>query len=142
MLAILANGSAELSIVLVDDERMRRLNREYRGIDRPTDVLAFAQTEGESGPPTTPLLLGDVVVSVPTAMRQAHVHSRALLDELTTLLAHGLLHLFGYDHATRTGETAMTAQTKRLCLAAEPRRRATEPRRVAAPGAPPAEPIR
>jgi rRNA maturation RNase YbeY len=74
---------------------MRRLNRHYRGIDRTTDVLAFAAREGP-GPPSP--LLGDVVVSVPRANRQAERFGASLDHEMTKLLVHGVLHLLGYDH--------------------------------------------
>lgn len=88
-------ASSELSIELIGDGRMRRLNREYRGKDRTTDVLAFAMRESGSPDGT---LLGDVVISVPTASRQAKEHGRALDEELAWLLVHGVLHLCGYDH--------------------------------------------
>lgn len=84
-------GASGLSVLVVDDRTIRRLNREWRRKDRPTDVLSFEQ-DRRSG------LLGDVVISLDTARRQAAEGSRALSDELTRLLAHGLLHLLGHDH--------------------------------------------
>jgi probable rRNA maturation factor len=80
--------------VLTDDERITELNRTYRGVDGPTDVLAFSLHEGAEEN-----LLGDVVVSVETARRQADEHGQSLDDEVEMLLVHGLLHLLGYDHA-------------------------------------------
>lgn len=86
---------AELSLVLVGDRRMRRLNRHYRGISRPTDVLAFPMQEGP-GPACS--LLGDVVIALPTAARQAAFAGHSLDQEVVLLLIHGVLHLVGYDH--------------------------------------------
>lgn len=111
----------ELSVALVDDATIQALNRDFRGQDRPTDVLAFAMREGEAMPeprPGEPELLGDVVISVDTARRQASERGRPLLDELTMLLAHGLLHLLGYDHATKAEEKVMSARTRELEQAA------------------------
>ncbi len=129
MVAALGLEDAELSIALVDDPCIQELNRDYRDIDRPTDVLAFAMAEGEEGeerdpvvvPEGLPTLLGDVVISVPTARRQARRLGRPLLDELTTLLGHGLLHLLGLDHATRADERAMKERTAELEEAARQR---------------------
>ena len=120
---------SELSVALVDDDTIQRLNRDYRGKDSPTDVLAFAMSEGEAlvEMEGEPLLLGDVIISVPTAERQARRRKRPLLDELTMLLAHGLLHLLGYDHDTDETEREMTALTREL-------ERAAVTRRVAASG--------
>lgn len=95
VLQAVGEASSELSVELVGDGRMRRLNREYRKKDRTTDVLAFAMRESGSPDGT---LLGDVVISVPTARRQANAHGRALDEELAWLLVHGVLHLCGYDH--------------------------------------------
>jgi probable rRNA maturation factor len=109
---------AELSIVLTDDDQIQKLNRIYRKKNRPTDVLAFAQREGELGAQAG-RLLGDVVVSIPTARRQAAQRGEALGAELTMLLAHGLLHLLGWDHQTDAADRRMRKETVRLCHAAE-----------------------
>ena len=96
-----APASSEASVVLTDDERIAELNKTYRAVDGPTDVLAFSQREGEESFPEEPEenLLGDVVISVETARRQADEHGNSLDDEVEMLLVHGLLHLMGYDHA-------------------------------------------
>lgn len=86
---------AEVSVVLIGDRRMRRLNLHYRGVDSTTDVLAFSLREA-GGPPSP--LLGDVVISVPMAARQAAERGHSLDHELATLLTHGILHLLGFDH--------------------------------------------
>lgn len=83
--------------MFVDDEAMRELNRRFRGLDRTTDVLSFSMQEGpDSG--INPGLLGDVVVSLDTARRQAERRGISLEKEVDVLLIHGVLHLLGYDH--------------------------------------------
>lgn len=118
MLEALQLSDVEVSIVLTGDDQIQKLNRIYRKKDRPTDVLAFAQREGEHGD-TAGGLLGDVIVSVPTALRQAREAHRDLVAELTMLLAHGVLHLLGWDHETPGKDRRMRAETQRLCDAAE-----------------------
>jgi probable rRNA maturation factor len=121
MLAELELGTSELSILLTSDEGIRLLNREHRGKDRPTDVLSFPQNEFRR--PLVPrrgqnlAVLGDVILSIDTAARQARGRRRPLLDEIRFLLAHGLLHLLGYDHATLEEKKVMTARTRALVRA-------------------------
>lgn len=122
MLAYLGLTGAELSVALVDDAVIHALNRDFRGKDKPTDVLAFAMEEGTATPSAGgPRLLGDVIVSVETAQKQAKRRRRPLLDELTMLLAHGLLHLLGYDHQSDDEERIMVAKTRELERAATAR---------------------
>jgi probable rRNA maturation factor len=103
-----------LSILLVDDKKIRALNRRWRKIDRPTDVLAFAQREGEMAETDDPLL-GDIVISVPRAEDQAKDHGHSLEQELDLLLTHGLLHLLGFEHVKGGGEAKkMKALEKKL----------------------------
>lgn len=118
MLAALGVEDSELSILLCDDSTIRELNRRYRKKNRATDVLAFPMQEGP-GPQFAQGLLGDVVISLPTARRQAAAHDRAIVDEVTFLLAHGLLHLLGHDHATARQEREMNARTEALMAAVE-----------------------
>jgi probable rRNA maturation factor len=94
-----------IALVFGGDRLLRRLNRDYRGQDRPTDVLSFPGPGGEEG-------LGDVVISVETAGRNAHRLGRTLAQELDVLALHGLLHLLGYDHETDDG--AMDRLERRL----------------------------
>ncbi len=96
---------------------MQKLNRFYRGKNRPTDVLAFPQREGAYAEHAG-RLLGDVVLSVPTARRQARSRNVELRTELAMLLAHGLLHLLGWDHRTDAEDRRMRKETARLCEAA------------------------
>ncbi len=120
MLAFLEKDDAELSVAFVDDATIHELNREYRHKDKPTDVLAFAMSEGEHGD-VSGHVLGDVIISVPTAKRQAKAAKKTLLDETTMLLAHGLLHLLGWDHETASKDKAMRAETDRLIAASAAR---------------------
>ena len=102
---------SELSLSLVADPEMHALNRAHRGKDRPTDVLAFAQGEGDGGAPEG--LLGDVVISVDTARRQARTARHPLGREAERLLVHGLLHLLGYDHERSAREAARMKRKER-----------------------------
>jgi len=120
---------AELSFVVVDDERIRGLNREWRGYDEATDVLAFGLSElskpaadGEEfvpfpREPSGKLHLGEVVISLQTAQRQALDHSRPIEEELRHLLIHGILHLLGYDHAEPEEESLMRGREVELLAA-------------------------
>jgi len=117
MLAALQLPRADLSVLLCDDATIHALNRDYRKKDKPTDVLAFAMREGDYAELAGDML-GDVIISLDTAARQARDKKHPLERELTMLLAHGLLHLLGYDHATRVEERRMTARTDALIAAA------------------------
>ena len=97
ILNALAYPESELSVVLVDDEEMSSLNWQYRGRQGTTNVLAFAMREGEFGE-ISPELLGDVIISLPTAQRQAEEAGIALDAMISRLLVHGILHLVGFDH--------------------------------------------
>jgi len=121
MLQALRMEEAELSVLLCDDATIHELNRDYRGKDRPTDVLAFAMNEGEGGG-LHPHLLGDVVISIDTTRRQARERGATIVAEATFLLAHGLLHLLGYDHRTEDELRVMMALTDGLRAAATRRR--------------------
>ncbi len=89
----------ELSIVITDDDRIQALNSQYRGIDSPTNVLAFPMQEGEFSD-ISPGLLGDLVISCDTAEREADDVGITLTERLSQLLIHGTLHLVGFDHET------------------------------------------
>ena len=107
----------ELSVLLCDDACMRELNRVYRGLDRTTDVLSFSMAEGHAvgASHPGPELLGDVVISVETAARNAERRETDAMDEIKALLVHGVLHLLGYDH---TGPRE-AARMRRAALEAE-----------------------
>jgi probable rRNA maturation factor len=119
MVELLQLRNCEISFVLTDDKRIHQLNKIYRDKDRPTDVLAFAMREGDFAE-LAGASLGDVIVSVETAEKQARERRVAVLEEVTMLLAHGLLHLLGWDHETAAKDRRMRAETDRLCAAARP----------------------
>ena len=118
--ALRAENACELSIAFVNDEEIHRLNREYRKIDRPTDVLSFALLEAQSPSPSmsadagAPTILGDVIISTETARRQADERGHSFERELSILLLHGILHLFGYDHETDEEAQRMEALEQQL----------------------------
>lgn len=120
MIRLLQLEKMDISFVLTDDRSIHQLNNTYRGQDRPTDVLAFAMREGEFAD-LAGRALGDVIVSVPMARKQAIARRAEVLDEVTMLLAHGLLHLLGWDHDTPAKDRRMRAETARLCAAAPSR---------------------
>jgi len=103
----------ELALVLAGDRLLRRLNRDYRGKDRPTDVLSFPGEGGEGG-------LGDVVISVETAERNARSLGRTVPQELEVLALHGLLHVLGHDHETDGGTMRRLEQRLRRRLLGRP----------------------
>jgi len=104
---------AELSISLIDDAAIAALNERHRGHPRATDVLAFSLLEGAHAE-RRGALLGDVVIGLETAARQARARRRTLDDEVARLLVHGALHLVGYDHARSAQARVMRAQERRV----------------------------
>jgi len=110
--AVKMSIQGEVSVSYVDDEEIHALNRTYRGVDRPTDVLSFALLDGEEDfPPVAslPEPLGDIVISIPTAVRQAAEYEHTVAREVAFLLVHGFLHLIGYDHQDEGSEREMFA---------------------------------
>ena len=110
-------------LTLTGDAQLQEYNRRYRGLDEPTDVLAFAAQEKPAdqrfhAPPGTEHWLGDIVISLPRARQQAREARHPVNDEVRLLAVHGFLHLLGYDHAEPDEETAMTALTNRILAAA------------------------
>ena len=91
-------GDAEVSVTLVDNEEIHVLNREYRNVDRPTDVLSFPMDEERAGDGVT--ILGDIVLSLEKCSSQAEEYGHSLERELAFLTVHSVLHLLGYDHET------------------------------------------
>lgn len=100
-----------VSLTLTDDAGIKELNRDWRGVDAPTDVLSFAMEEGEddgfSTPEGEPRLLGDVVISLERAAAQAEEYGHSFEREASYLLVHGILHLAGYDHEDEAGRAEM-----------------------------------
>jgi probable rRNA maturation factor len=105
--------TGEVVISLVDDPTIQQLNKEYRNIDRPTDVLSFAMSEegdGEmqiTGTEGMPSMLGDIVISTSKALSQAEEYGHSVEREICFLAVHGFLHLLGYDHGTKEEEKEM-----------------------------------
>ena len=97
ILELLGTGQQEVSLMIVDDEGIRTINRDYLRRDRPTNVIAFSLTEGDFGN-VNPGVLGDVVVSVETAAREARAARIPVENAILYLIIHGILHLAGYDH--------------------------------------------
>ena len=107
---------ATLSLSLVDDAQIRELNRIHRGKDRPTDVLSFPlMTAGD--PPGAERLLGDVVISIDSARRQAADYDAPLEAEVKRLLVHGVLHVIGHDHQRTDERKRMKAEERRIAKA-------------------------
>lgn len=117
----------EVSLTFTDDEEIHQLNRDYRGIDRPTDVLSFAMQEDgvdeldiffevESEDESDPIsgMLGDIIISVETAAAQSEDYGHSLEREIGFLFVHGFLHLIGYDHQDDASEAEMTAKQEAI----------------------------
>jgi probable rRNA maturation factor len=116
ILDLIGESSADMGLSFVGDRRMRWLNHRFRGKNRSTDVLAFALREAQI--PVVPRgghpLLGDIVISIPTALRQARDGRRSLDEEIVALLIHGALHLCGYDHEQGRAEALRMEHKERI----------------------------
>ena len=134
VLAVLAAekvaGSLEIDCMITDDSTIRALNRKYRGIDEPTDVLSFALDEAGPadsvfpGPPGPSARMGILVVSYPTALVQSARNHVTVEKELRLLLVHGVLHILGYDHSGRADALAMRRREREIVgLLGRPERR-------------------
>jgi len=111
-----AKGETELSLIITDDEAIRELNRRFRGVDAPTDVLAFGTGTEEHfvSAPERPPYLGDVVISYQRALAQAEELGHAVAEELKLLVIHGILHLLGYDHQEEDAARKMREREERI----------------------------
>ncbi|MFB4164884.1 rRNA maturation RNase YbeY [Alteribacillus sp. JSM 102045] len=107
---------SELSVTIVDNEQIHSINQQYRGVDRPTDVISFALNEDEEIADNTevPNLLGDIVISIEKAKEQAENYGHSLERELGFLAVHGLLHLLGYTHDTAEAEKEMFSRQESI----------------------------
>ena len=118
LLELVGHRQATLSLTLVGDAAMRTLNRRHRGLDRPTDVLSFPMHEARELRHSKAIpLLGDVVISVDAARRQAAAYDAPLARELERLLIHGILHLIGHDHVRSAERARMEREERRLASA-------------------------
>jgi probable rRNA maturation factor len=111
ILSVSGCPDAELSILIVSDEKIREINRDYLQRDKPTNVISFAMQEGE-GSGVQPDLLGDIVISADTAARDAAEAGLPFESELYFLLLHGILHLLGYDHERGTEKEARRMEAR------------------------------
>ena len=110
---------SEVSLTFVSNERIHEINREYRKIDRPTDVISFAleelgEDELEVIGPDVPRVLGDIIISVPMAVDQASEYNHSLMREIGFLAVHGFLHLLGYDHMNEEDEKRMFERQREI----------------------------
>lgn len=105
--AAFPEAAVEVSVVLADDAQVRILNRDFRGKDRPTNVLSFPSGDDAGPMPGRPVLLGDVVVALETTTREAVAEGKTVGDHLAHLVVHGTLHLLGYDHEAEAEAEAM-----------------------------------
>jgi probable rRNA maturation factor len=120
LLAELAPGSTSLGVRFASDREVRRANRAFRGKDQPTDVLSFPGEPGDPGA-TSDSHLGDILISLPTARRQAQTAGHPVERELKLLLLHGVLHCLGHDHETDQGEMErLERRLRRTWLAEAP----------------------
>ena len=105
----------EISISFVDDNEIRQLNKEYRGIDKATDVLSFSMMDGdEIIKHSLPILLGDIVISAQSALRQSNEFGHTLEREIVYLTVHSMLHLLGYDHLNKEDKKRMREREKEI----------------------------
>ena len=108
-------SSSEVSVIFVDNDRMQELNRDYRGLDRPTDVLSFECDNLDDGfaiplSDEAPYELGDIVIAPDVAEQQAPRYGLSFADEISLLIVHGILHLCGWDHMDDMEAQAMEAR--------------------------------
>jgi len=107
---MISTNDAILSLILVDDNEIHRINNEYRGKDTPTDVISFAYLDENKDAEVAldvPIVIGDIFISLDTAKVQAKTHKHSLEDEMTVLFVHGLLHCLGFDHNNDEEEEEM-----------------------------------
>ncbi|MCF8036500.1 MAG: rRNA maturation RNase YbeY [Desulfobacteraceae bacterium] len=116
LLSLLGKAEAELSLLITDDDHIAELNRDYLGRTGPTNVIAFPMGGGDL-PDIEPELLGDVVISMDTAAREAADAGYSMEERFTELLVHGTLHLLGYDHETNAQDAAEMAEKSEELLA-------------------------
>lgn len=107
--AIDAPKDSELSVTFIHDAQMRELNRDYRNIDRTTDVLSFPQGDGPGA-----TLLGDIIISIETSLRNSRRYGITHEEEIKKLLVHGILHLFGYDHKKKKERDEMREKEREI----------------------------
>ena len=103
-----------VSVIFVDDEQIHQINRDYRNVDRPTDVISFALRDDETEGDYIEEELGDIFINIDAAKRQAEDYGHSVKREICFLFTHGLLHLCGYDHMTKEDEAVMIELQKKI----------------------------
>lgn len=105
---------AIFNIILVDEKEIHKLNKTYRGVDKPTDVISFALEDGDTYNNPYIRVLGDIYICIPIAYEQAETYGHSRIREVCFLATHGLLHLLGYDHMTENEEKIMFKKQEEL----------------------------
>lgn len=100
-------SNAIMNVIIVDNEKIHKINREYRGIDRPTDVISFALEDDKTFVDTSFRVLGDIYISIDKVFEQSKAYGHSFRRELSFLTVHGILHLLGYDHMIKSDEEIM-----------------------------------
>jgi len=112
---ILKEKDGKISLIIVDDKKIHKINKEYRGVDRPTDVISFEYMEDKSAIyGGDSIVVGDIFISLNTAKKQAKEHEHSLEKELGILFVHGLLHVIGFDHNNDEEEAEMEKWAKKI----------------------------
>ena len=104
-------GKHVVSIIIVDNQKIHEINKQYRNIDRPTDVISFAAIDGEE---TLPEEMGDIFISYEKIIEQAKEYEHSILREFAFLVTHGMYHLLGYDHMNQEDEKIMFAKQEKI----------------------------
>lgn len=107
-------NNLEFNIIIVDNEKIHEINRDFRGIDRPTDVITFALEDNEDFPEMDIRVLGDIYISIDKVKGQAIEYGHSFLRELSFLTIHGFLHLLGYDHMNEDEEKVMFSKQEEI----------------------------
>ena len=110
----LEDTELEFSIIIVDNEKIHEINKQYRGVDRPTDVISFALEDSEGIEPENYRILGDIYISIDKVKEQAKLYGHSEKRELAFLTIHGFLHLLGYDHMEKEDEKIMFAKQEEI----------------------------
>jgi len=112
---ILKDKNGKISLIIVDDKKIHKINKEYRGVDKPTDVISFEYMEDKSAVyGGENIVVGDIFISLDTAKKQALEHNHSLEKELGILFVHGLLHVLGFDHNNDKEEVEMEKWAKKI----------------------------
>lgn len=111
------------NVIVIDDEKIHEINKNYRGVDRPTDVISFALEDSKDDYSLDFRVLGDIYVSIDTAKKQAYQYYNTLEEELRFLIIHGLLHLLGYDHMEKEDEKVMMSLEEEVLCNYDPKRK-------------------